>query len=96
MSEENAPFVAASSRSISTRSEKPALKVAAVFSQAERADVYDLTVEGAHCFYVNGILVSNCHDGLQYLCMHVAPDFKVEKAKARAVLPSRKAWGAFT
>lgn len=30
--------------------------------------VYDLTIETAHCFYANGVLVSNCHDALQYLC----------------------------
>jgi hypothetical protein len=29
--------------------------------------VYDLTVADAHCFYANGILVSNCHDALQYV-----------------------------
>jgi hypothetical protein len=28
--------------------------------------VYDLTVEEAHCFYVDGVLVSNCHEALQY------------------------------
>jgi hypothetical protein len=28
--------------------------------------VYDLTVEKAHEFYANGILVGNCMDGLQY------------------------------
>jgi hypothetical protein len=31
--------------------------------------VYDLTVESAHVFYANGILVSNCHDANQYMCM---------------------------
>jgi len=29
-------------------------------------NVYDLTVDGAHCFFANGILVSNCQDALQY------------------------------
>lgn len=29
--------------------------------------VYDITVEQAHCFYAEGILVSNCHDALQYV-----------------------------
>ena len=28
--------------------------------------VYDLTVEDAHCFYAEGVLVHNCHDALQY------------------------------
>lgn len=31
--------------------------------------VYDLTIEDAHCFYAAGALVSNCHDGLQYLAL---------------------------
>ncbi len=36
--------------------------------------VYDLTVEDAHCFYANGLLVSNCHDALQYAAAeHFAP-----------------------
>jgi hypothetical protein len=29
--------------------------------------VYDLTVEDAHCFYAEGVLVGNCHDALQYV-----------------------------
>lgn len=29
--------------------------------------VYDLTVAGAHVFYANGVLVSNCHDAIQYM-----------------------------
>jgi len=31
-----------------------------------KSDVYDLTVEGCHEFYANGILVHNCVDGLRY------------------------------
>jgi len=31
-----------------------------------RMTVYDLTVDDAHCFYANGVLVHNCHDALQY------------------------------
>lgn len=36
--------------------------------------VYDLTVEDAHCFYAEDILVSNCHDAIQYVCvmLHVS------------------------
>lgn len=30
--------------------------------------VYDITVEDAHCFYANGILVHNCQDAVQNLC----------------------------
>jgi hypothetical protein len=34
--------------------------------------VYDLTVSDAHCFYANGILVSNCQDAIQYVCLELA------------------------
>jgi hypothetical protein len=36
-----------------------------------RTDVYDLEVDGAHCFFANGVLVHNCHDALQYVCLYV-------------------------
>jgi hypothetical protein len=29
--------------------------------------VYDLTVEGEHCYYANGILVHNCTQAIRYL-----------------------------
>ena len=38
---------------------------------AEPRRVYDLTVADAHCFFANGILVSNCHDALQYLMVEL-------------------------
>jgi hypothetical protein len=31
------------------------------------ARVYDLTVEDAHCFFANGVLVLNCQDALQMI-----------------------------
>lgn len=40
--------------------------VASVLPSSELKTVYDLTIEDAHCFYVEGVLVSNCHDALQY------------------------------
>lgn len=40
--------------------------VLARFDAAIETRVYDLTIEDAHCFYANGILVSNCHEALQY------------------------------
>lgn len=43
---------------------KPASVVARVVESRQR--VYDLTVDDAHCFYANNLLVSNCHDALQY------------------------------
>ena len=47
---------------------EPAAAIARKSSVSEPSPVrvYDLTVDGAHCFYANGILVSNCHDALQY------------------------------
>ena len=33
----------------------------------ERKKVYDLTVDNAHCFFANGILVHNCQDCVQAL-----------------------------
>ncbi len=38
-------------------------------------EVYDLTVEDAHCFYANGVLVHNCADALQYACLGFMPNF---------------------
>jgi hypothetical protein len=34
------------------------------------ARVYNITVDDAHCYYANGMLVSNC-DALQYMCLIV-------------------------
>lgn len=38
----------------------------AVWQPSAACTVYDLTVEEAHCFYANGLLVGNCHDAEQY------------------------------
>jgi hypothetical protein len=64
-------FVAHLSRLISTPELLPAGRVVRVelLRRKEPLRVYDLTVEGAHVFYANGFLVSNCHDGLQYLAL---------------------------
>lgn len=35
-------------------------------TEAGFEDVYDLTVEEAHEFFANGILVHNCADSLRY------------------------------
>lgn len=35
------------------------------------ASVYDLTVEDAHTFYAEGLLVHNCNDALQYLALGI-------------------------
>ena len=59
-------------RSINTRKQKPAPKVVGVslWETQNAVRVYDLTVEEAHCFYANGVLVHNCHDALQYAAMY--------------------------
>ncbi len=46
-------------------------RVVQISSIAERRRVYDLTVDEAHCFYANGILVGNCHDALQYVLVKI-------------------------
>jgi len=58
------------SKSIATRAPEHALTVVGVKPcPGRRERVYDLTVDDAHTFYANGVLVSNCHDGLQYLAL---------------------------
>jgi hypothetical protein len=59
---------------INTAKRKPALRVVQVKPVVDRKSkrVYDLTVKDAHCFYANGVLVSNCHDALQYLAVGFA------------------------
>lgn len=37
---------------------------------ANETPVYDLTVANEHCFYANGLLVSNCAEAAQYLALH--------------------------
>ena len=35
------------------------------------ATVHDITVDDAHCFFAEGVLVGNCHDALQYAALHL-------------------------
>lgn len=45
-----------------------------LFDEPVSVRVYDITVDEAHCFYANGILVGNCHDALQYgMVQYFAP-----------------------
>lgn len=61
---------AKSSPSTSTKRHGTApVHVVAVFATTEKMPVYNLTVEGAHNYFANGILVHNC-DALRYLVMH--------------------------
>jgi hypothetical protein len=80
-------------------------KVAGVSHCADRMDVFDLTVEGDHEFYVNGILVHNCHDSLQYLVLgvdRIGSDMKsfmgtrAVESGSGSVVRSGSGWGAFT
>ena len=41
------------------------LRVKSVFATGRSGPVYNLTVDGAHEFYVNGVLVHNC-DAMRY------------------------------
>lgn len=65
----NALFAVQRFAQTSTTEEKPATAVAAVdlLRLVDPIRVYDLTVDEAHCFYAQGILVHNCADALQYM-----------------------------
>ncbi|WP_366522308.1 hypothetical protein [Acidovorax sp.] len=56
----------------------------------QSAKVYDLTVLDEHCFYANGILVSNCGDSVQYFALRFnSPlDGTSGHGKLRKVVPS--------
>ncbi len=46
-----------------------AVKIVGKNYLAGRKKVYNLNVEEANMYYADGVLVFNCHDGLQYLCL---------------------------
>ena len=69
-----ASFVANLFAPTSTPRSRPAPRVVRISPLQERISVYDITVEDAHCFYANGILVHNCQDALAYLCCHLQRD----------------------
>ena len=66
---ESVSFVKQHSKQTSIKKRKPALKVVAIKLLTEQKKVYDITVFEAHCFYANGVLVSNCADAEQYLAL---------------------------
>jgi len=68
-SREPARIAEGGSSATSTQSNRHVVRLAARRYLEQRVRVYDLTVESAHVFYANGILVSNCHDANQYMCM---------------------------
>jgi hypothetical protein len=69
--QESVPYVAKSFESTDSRSNKLVAMSAECVRLSwcdQRADVYNLTVEGEHEYFANGILVSNC-DALAYACL---------------------------
>lgn len=67
-SSSSVPSVASGSCGIDTRSPAAVLdRVLRVEPTGEFTEVFDLSVEGAHEFFANGLLVSNCADGTLYL-----------------------------
>ena len=69
MSNEHAGTVGSNSLPTSIPSKKIALGRVLTVREAGAAErVYDLTVEGQHEFFANGILVHNCIDALRYAC----------------------------
>lgn len=64
-----AASAATDSRSTSTQGQGRAVHLVRRSSLVGQKEVFDLTIQGAHCFYAVGVLVSNCHDALQYAAM---------------------------
>jgi hypothetical protein len=77
---------------INTQESERAVKIVGVRLLPRLIDVYNLTVEEEHCYYAEGVLVSNCHDGLQYLAMSVDAGFNSSSSAGRA-WPERRGWG---
>jgi hypothetical protein len=65
---EHASNAAVNSASTNTQELLPVRPVAV--EKSEPANVYNIAVEDAHCYYANGLLVSNC-DCLQYVALTV-------------------------
>ena len=65
-------FVAQRLKQTNTQKQKHAVTVVGVKPLDAPVNVYDLTVADQHCFYAEGVLVHNCHDALQYLCLKFA------------------------
>jgi hypothetical protein len=57
---------------------KHVLRVVEVKRLAGQERVYDLTVDEAHCFYANGVLVSNCADAEQYMALGFAGGYVLD------------------
>lgn len=71
MNHEPASFAERLLKLIGIRQHKP-VRVVAVEPLASEIEVYDLTVEHDHCYYANGVLVSNS-DAFGYWVAYEAP-----------------------
>lgn len=66
ITQENVKFAQKNSSAINTSSNEPVVRIAMLSSHPTQK-VYDIEVEDDHCYYANGILVSNS-DAFRYLC----------------------------
>jgi hypothetical protein len=89
---ERVPYAGRGSPLTSTQRKEPAVRLVGKKHFPGPRKVYDLTVEDEHCFYANGVLVSNCGDAVQYLALHynvqIEGSIYRRQAPARPVRPS--------
>ena len=72
MSRDNVRYVGNPSRPINIPNKNFVLNTVVSISEADVEDeVYDITVEDAHEFFANGILVHNCIDAIRYSCSNL-------------------------
>ncbi len=88
------PLSALDAASLSSRTSIPCsgtapVSVVSMTVEPERRAVFNLTVEGVHEYYANGVLVCNC-DNLGYLVMY--PQLRYHKPK---VLTAKEADGSY-
>jgi hypothetical protein len=84
---ECALFVVQNLRLIGTRKPRHAeVRLVGKRRLADPKRVFDLTVEDQHSFYAAGILVSNCHDALQYASMETGG---IQATKEKPKQPTR-------
>lgn len=85
------PVLSAKNHSLPTSTQKleHAVRIVKISSLVEQKRVYDLTVEDAHCFYANGVLVGNCHDALQYVLVKLLGITKAQKRATTRKKPQR-------
>jgi hypothetical protein len=91
-SPEIASFVTESSLPTNTPRSKPAVKVVGVKRSPILSDVYDLTVADQHCFFAEGVLVHNCHDALQYICLYLREGAKGRVVRQPTNIPKAAGW----